>query len=173
MTRCYEMERRGTPRTRPTAQSINQSINFSKFQAPVRARHGAQRARSSDRATEMDAAIDGAGSTRSRRADDNSNDAAARHGSNAAQQQIMQQQQMEVRELIEEIVKALVDDPDQVQCVEIQGTQSCVLELHVAPSDVGKVIGKRGVHADAIRRLVHAIGGKRKRRYVLEIIESR
>ena len=79
---------------------------------------------------------------------------------------------MEVRELIEEIVKALVDDPDQVQCVEIQGTQSCVLELHVAPSDVGKVIGKRGVHADAIRRLVHAIGGKRKRRYVLEIIES-
>lgn len=86
---------------------------------------------------------------------------------------LREQQQMEVRELIEEIVKALVDDPDQVQCVEIQGTQSCVLELHVAPSDVGKVIGKRGVHADAIRRLVHAIGGKRKRRYVLEIIESR
>ena len=83
-----------------------------------------------------------------------------------------EQQQMEVRELIEEIVKALVDNPDQVQCVEIQGTQSCVLELHVAPGDVGKVIGKRGVHADAIRRLVHAIGGKRKRRYVLEIIED-
>ena len=46
-----------------------------------------------------------------------------------------------------------------------------VLELHVAPEDVGKVIGKKGVHADAIRRLVHAIGGKKKRRYVLEIIE--
>ena len=80
---------------------------------------------------------------------------------------------MEVRELIEEIVKALVDHPDQVQCTEIQGTQSCVLELSVAAEDVGKVIGKRGVHADAIRRLVHAIGGKRKRRYVLEIIEDR
>ena len=80
---------------------------------------------------------------------------------------------MEVRELIEEIVKALVDHPEQVQCTEIQGTQSCVLELSVAPDDVGKVIGKRGVHADAIRRLVHAIGGKKKRRYVLEILEGR
>lgn len=80
---------------------------------------------------------------------------------------------MEVRELIEEIVKALVDSPDQVHCAEVHGTHSCVLELTVAPDDVGKVIGKRGVHADAIRRLVHAIGGKRKRRYVLEIIEDR
>jgi len=80
---------------------------------------------------------------------------------------------MEVRELVEEIVKALVDHPDQVEVTEVQGTHSCVLELHVAPSDVGKVIGKRGVHADAIRRLVHAIGGKKKKRFVLEIIEDR
>ena len=80
---------------------------------------------------------------------------------------------MDVRELIEEIVKALVDNPEQVHCSEIQGTQSCVLELTVAPEDVGKVIGKRGVHADAIRRLIHAIGGKRRRRYVLEILEDR
>jgi predicted RNA-binding protein YlqC (UPF0109 family) len=84
-----------------------------------------------------------------------------------------EQLKMEVRDLIEEIAKALVDNPDEVEVVEIVGTQSCVLELHVHPSDVGKVIGKRGVHADAIRRLVHAIGGKRKRRYVLEIIEGR
>jgi predicted RNA-binding protein YlqC (UPF0109 family) len=79
---------------------------------------------------------------------------------------------MEVRELIEEIVKALVDYPEQVHCHEVQGRHSCVLEVTVAPGDVGKVIGKRGVHADAIRRLVHAIGGKRKCRYVLEIIEE-
>ncbi len=79
---------------------------------------------------------------------------------------------MEVRDLIEEIAKALVDQPDQVHCNEVQGTHSCALELSVAPEDVGKIIGKRGVHADAIRRLVHAIGGKRKCRYVLEIIEQ-
>jgi predicted RNA-binding protein YlqC (UPF0109 family) len=79
---------------------------------------------------------------------------------------------MEVRELIEEIVKALVDKPEEVHCAQVQGTHSCVLELTVAPEDVGKVIGKRGVHADAMRRLVHAIGGKQKCRYVLEIIEQ-
>ena len=80
---------------------------------------------------------------------------------------------MEVKELVKEIVRALVDQPDQVECTEVQGTHSCVLELVVAPSDVGKVIGKRGVHADALRRLIHAIGGKKKKRYVLEIIENR
>lgn len=80
---------------------------------------------------------------------------------------------MEVRELVEEIVKALVDSPDEVKCTEVEGTHSCVLELHVARDDVGKVIGKKGVHADAIRRLVHAIGGKKRKRYVLEIIEER
>jgi hypothetical protein len=80
---------------------------------------------------------------------------------------------MDVRELVEEIVKALVDRPDEVVCTEVEGTHSCVLELKVARSDVGKVIGKKGVHADAIRRLVHAIGGKQKKRFVLEIIEDR
>lgn len=80
---------------------------------------------------------------------------------------------MEVRELVEEIVKALVDRPEEVQCTEVDGTHSCVLELKVAREDVGKVIGKKGVHADAIRRIVHAIGGKKKKRYVLEIIEDK
>jgi len=78
-----------------------------------------------------------------------------------------------VRELVEEIVRAIVDYPEQVLCREVMGTHSCVLELEVAPQDVGKVIGRKGVHADAIRRLVHAAGGKRKMRYVLEIIEER
>jgi predicted RNA-binding protein YlqC (UPF0109 family) len=80
---------------------------------------------------------------------------------------------MEVRVLVEEIVKAIVDKPDEVVCTEVEGAHSCVLELVVAPEDVGKVIGKKGVHADAIRRIVHAIGGKKKMRYVLEIIENR
>jgi predicted RNA-binding protein YlqC (UPF0109 family) len=80
---------------------------------------------------------------------------------------------LEVRELVEEIVRAIVDYPDQVDCREVRGTHSCVLELTVAPEDVGKVIGRKGVHADAIRRLVHAAGGKRRMRYVLEIIEER
>ena len=48
-----------------------------------------------------------------------------------------------------------------------------MLELSVAREDVGKVIGKRGIHADAIRRIVHAVGGKAKKRYVLEILEDR
>ena len=80
---------------------------------------------------------------------------------------------MEVRELVEELVKAMVDHPDEVVCHQVEGTHSRVLELKVARTDVGKVIGKRGVHADAIRRIVHAIGGKQKMRYVLESIEDR
>ncbi len=79
---------------------------------------------------------------------------------------------MSIRELVESIVRALVDHPERVHCREIQGTHSCVLELEVAPEDVGKVIGRKGIHADAIRRIVHAIGGKHKIRYVLEIIET-
>jgi predicted RNA-binding protein YlqC (UPF0109 family) len=81
--------------------------------------------------------------------------------------------QVPVRELVEIIVKALVDYPEQVRCYEVEGTHSCVLELEVAKEDVGKVIGKRGIHADAIRRIVNAVGGKNKKRYVLEILEDR
>lgn len=80
---------------------------------------------------------------------------------------------MEVRELVEAMVKAIVDYPEQVICREVQGTHSCVLELEVAREDIGKVIGRKGIHADAIRRIVHAAGGKKKMRYVLEIIEDR
>lgn len=80
--------------------------------------------------------------------------------------------EVDIRGLIEQLVKALVDYPDQVQVTQIEGTHSVVLELAVAPQDVGKVIGKKGIHADAIRRLVHAIGGKTKKRYVLEILEG-
>ena len=79
---------------------------------------------------------------------------------------------VDVKGLVEAIVRALVDQPDKVHVTEIEGTHSCVLELTVAPEDVGKVIGKKGIHADAIRRIVHAVGGKNKKRYVLEILEN-
>lgn len=80
---------------------------------------------------------------------------------------------VDVKGLVEAIVRALVDHPDQVVVSEVEGTHSCVLELSVAPDDVGKVIGKKGIHADALRRIVHAIGGKNRKRYVLEILENR
>ena len=79
---------------------------------------------------------------------------------------------VEIKALIEAIVRALVDHPEQVVVTEVEGAHSCVLELSVAPDDVGKVIGKKGIHADAIRRIVHAVGGKNKKRYVLEILEQ-
>jgi predicted RNA-binding protein YlqC (UPF0109 family) len=83
------------------------------------------------------------------------------------------QDKVEIKALVEAIVRALVDHPDAVRVTEIEGAQSCVLELAVAPEDIGKVIGKKGVHADAIRRIVHAVGGKNRKRYVLEILENR
>jgi uncharacterized protein len=78
-----------------------------------------------------------------------------------------------VKKLVETIVKAMVDHPDEVEVYEVVGAHSCIIELKVAQSDVGKIIGKRGVHAQAIRTLIAAAGGKLKKRYVLEIIEDR
>ena len=77
-----------------------------------------------------------------------------------------------MKQLVETIVKALVDKPDEVEVVEVEGQHSCVIELKVAREDIGKVIGKRGVHAQAIRTIITAAGGKRKKRYVLEILED-
>jgi len=78
-----------------------------------------------------------------------------------------------MKELVETIVKAMVDHPDEVEVTEVTGQHSCIIELKVAQSDIGKVIGKRGIHAQAIRTLIIAAGGKLKKRYVLEIIEDR
>ena len=70
-----------------------------------------------------------------------------------------------------QIVKALVDNPEQVQVNEIEGTQTTILELRVAESDMGKVIGKHGRTANAIRTLLNAASGKAGKRHVLEIGE--
>jgi uncharacterized protein len=76
-----------------------------------------------------------------------------------------------MRELIEEIAKALVDNPDQVQVHSVEGEQSTILELKVHPSDLGKVIGKQGRTARSIRTILGAAGMKLKKRYTLEILE--
>jgi predicted RNA-binding protein YlqC (UPF0109 family) len=76
-----------------------------------------------------------------------------------------------LRQLVEEIAKALVDLPEQVIVREVQGEQVTVLELRVAPSDLGKVIGKQGRTARSIRTLLGAAGMKLNRRFTLEILE--
>ncbi|MCM2284969.1 MAG: KH domain-containing protein [Desulfobacula sp.] len=76
-----------------------------------------------------------------------------------------------MKELIEYIAKALVDSPDQVQVSEVVGDQTSVLELKVAKEDLGKVIGKQGRSARAMRTILSAASTKLKKRTVLEIIE--
>jgi predicted RNA-binding protein YlqC (UPF0109 family) len=76
-----------------------------------------------------------------------------------------------VKELVIEIAKALVDSPDDVVVREVAGEQVTVLELRVAPTDLGKVIGKQGRTARSIRTLLGAAGMKLNRRFTLEILE--
>ena len=76
-----------------------------------------------------------------------------------------------MRELIEDIAKALVDTPEEVVVRQVEGEQVTVLELRVAPSDLGKVIGKQGRTARSIRTLLGAAGMKLNRRFTLEILE--
>ncbi len=76
-----------------------------------------------------------------------------------------------LKELVEMIAKALVDNPDQVSVIEIEGEQTSVIELKVAKEDLGKVIGKQGRTARAIRTLLSAASTKLRKRCVLEIIE--
>ena len=77
-----------------------------------------------------------------------------------------------MKELVELIAKALVDQPEKVYVSLLEGEQSSIIELKVAPEDLGKVIGKQGRTARAIRIILGAAGMKLKRRYNLEIIEK-
>ena len=77
-----------------------------------------------------------------------------------------------MKELVEMMVRALVDKPDEVVVTEIEGRHSAVIELQVAKEDIGKVIGKQGAHADALRTIISAAGGKRKKRYTLLILDD-
>ena len=76
-----------------------------------------------------------------------------------------------MKDLIAEIVKALVDQPEEVSVNEIGGSHTTVLELRVAKTDMGKVIGKQGRTAQAIRTILSAAAGKTRKRYILEIVE--
>lgn len=76
-----------------------------------------------------------------------------------------------MKELITMIAKALVDNPEEVHVTEIIGEQTSVIELRVAKSDLGKVIGKQGRTAKAMRTILGAASAKVSKRYVLELIE--
>lgn len=76
-----------------------------------------------------------------------------------------------MKELVEQIARALVDRPERVQVTEVRGEKTTLLELRVAPEDLGKVIGKQGKTARAIRTLLAAAGMKVHKRLELEILE--
>ena len=76
-----------------------------------------------------------------------------------------------MRELVEYMAKALVDESEKVNVTEVEGERVTVIELRVAPGDLGKVIGKQGRTARAIRTILNANATKLKKRAVLEIIE--
>lgn len=75
-----------------------------------------------------------------------------------------------MKELIKHIVQALVDHPEQIAISEVEGKQGTVLEIKVAKEDVGKIIGKQGRTAQAIRTLLNAASAKAKKRTIIEII---
>lgn len=75
-----------------------------------------------------------------------------------------------MKELVEFLAKLLVDSPDDVEVREIDGERSIILELRVAPDDMGKVIGKQGKIAKAIRTLTKAAAAKEGKRVVVEIL---
>ncbi|MDY3810797.1 KH domain-containing protein [Desulfovibrio sp. PG-178-WT-4] len=76
-----------------------------------------------------------------------------------------------MKTLIEYIAKSLVDHPEEVQVSEVEGEQTTVLELKVSKEDLGKVIGKQGRTARAMRTILSAASTKSKKRTVLEILE--
>jgi len=76
-----------------------------------------------------------------------------------------------VKDFVETIVKALVDNPEEIQVREVVGERTTVYELRVAKSDLGKVIGKGGATAKAIRTIMLAVSAKHGKRSVLEILE--
>ncbi len=76
-----------------------------------------------------------------------------------------------MEQLLKHIAKALVDDPDQVEVKQVESERLIILELRVAPEDMGKVIGKQGRIAKAIRTVVNAAAVKENKRVVVEIVQ--
>ena len=76
-----------------------------------------------------------------------------------------------MKNLIIQIAQSLVDNPEQVQITEVEGSQTTVLELRVAKEDIGRVIGKKGRIVNAIRCVLNAASGKTGKKHVLEIVD--
>jgi predicted RNA-binding protein YlqC (UPF0109 family) len=76
-----------------------------------------------------------------------------------------------MKDLISIIARALVDNPEEVSITEVKGNQTLVLELKVAKSDIGMIIGKHGHTVGAIRTILSAVSGKTQKRVILEILE--
>ncbi len=76
-----------------------------------------------------------------------------------------------MKELVEYIAKSLVDNPEAVDVTEVDGDRSIVLELRVAPEDMGKVIGKQGRIAKAIRTVTKAVATREGKKVIVEIIQ--
>jgi predicted RNA-binding protein YlqC (UPF0109 family) len=76
-----------------------------------------------------------------------------------------------MKDLVEYMAKALVDKPDEVAVTEITGQQTCVIELKVAKEDIGKIIGKHGRTAQAMRTILNGAAKKLRKRYIMEIVE--
>ena len=76
-----------------------------------------------------------------------------------------------MKDLVQKMVEALVDNPEQVKVTVVEGQNTSVIEIEVAKDDIGKIIGKRGNTANAIRTLLNAISGKERKRVTLEIID--
>ncbi|MBN1296147.1 KH domain-containing protein [bacterium] len=77
-----------------------------------------------------------------------------------------------MKDLVEAIIREIVDHPDDVQVNEVSGEMTTIIELRVAPSDMGKVIGRQGRTAKAIRTLLNAAGMRANRRIEFEIVNT-
>ena len=80
---------------------------------------------------------------------------------------------MSTKELVEVIVKALVDHPEQVEIQEIEGEQSSMIEIRVSADDLGKIIGRRGGNIGALRTITSADAAKVKKRVMIDVIEEK
>lgn len=78
-----------------------------------------------------------------------------------------------MKELLEAIIRSLVDEPEEVYVRAVNGDATTILELTVAPNDIGKVVGRQGRMAEALRTLLASVSGRERRRYVLEIVGER
>lgn len=81
-------------------------------------------------------------------------------------------QEPSMKELVEFISRALVDSVEGIEISEVQGNQTNIIELRVAKSDIGKVIGRNGRTADAIRTILNCAAAKVQKRYILQIIDE-